>query len=64
MEDIESWPEVGKAMGSGGEQADIESNTKIQEKGSREGEVAQGSTRKSASHLSKLHPSLFHLSDL
>lgn len=57
-DDIESWPEVGKALGSVGGQGDPESSAKMQEKGNREGEVAQGLTRKSASHLSKRCPLL------
>ena len=58
VDDIESWPEVGKAASSGSGQVDPESSAKTQERGSREGETAPGPTRKSASLLPELRPRL------
>ena len=59
VDDIESWPEVGKAVTSGSGQVDPESSsTKAQEKGGRESETVPGPTRKSASLLPQLRPRL------
>ncbi|KZT68899.1 hypothetical protein DAEQUDRAFT_765902 [Daedalea quercina L-15889] len=47
VSDIESWPEVGKAMSSGSGPSDPEYGANVQEKGDREGDPASGQTRKS-----------------
>ncbi|KAH9933903.1 uncharacterized protein B0H18DRAFT_1115261 [Fomitopsis serialis] len=47
VDDVESWPEVGKAVSSGSGQSDPDHSAKGQEKGDTEGEHTSAPTRKS-----------------